>query len=83
MKIREILLLNEQELSGSTRPVTADLLQWLLAQIRPLERSQEFPDGTRSGHGGIAVHPPDASGTESPPQVGLKPSVPPQWEWTR
>ena len=49
MKIREILMLNEQDLDeGSGGTVSVDLIRPVLDQTRPSQRKMRSPEGTRS-----------------------------------
>jgi hypothetical protein len=80
MKIREILLLNEQGSGIHTGSIDANLVQNLLGQIRPSCRNAESPERAELfGAPGVADHV-DGSGTEPAPCVGREPvATPPRW----
>ena len=86
MKIREILMLNEQDLAeGSAGLIGADLIRPILDQIRPSNRipsrREQLVQGTP-----FAPDPDDVPGIEPPPQVGIEPmglapmDTPPRWD---
>jgi hypothetical protein len=90
MKIREILMLNEQDLAeGSAGLIGADLIRPILDQIRPsnrvMGRGEPLPSNGIPG----AVDPDDVPGIEPPPQVGIEPmglapmDTPPRWDIDR
>jgi hypothetical protein len=89
MKIREILMLNEQDLAeGSAGLIGADLIRPILDQIRPANgitgRQEQLMRDTPA-----AADPDDVAGIEPPPQVGIKPTTlapiatPPRWDIDR
>jgi hypothetical protein len=88
MKIREILMFNEQDLAeGSAGLIGADLIRPVLDQIRPpkrmMGRREQLAQGT------LAADPDDVPGIEQPPQVGVEPTrlapitTPPRWDIDR
>jgi hypothetical protein len=89
MKIREILMFNEQDLAeGSAGLIGADLIRPVLDQIRPSNRiagrQEQLMRDTP-----FAADPDDVSGIEPPPQVGIEPmglarmDTPPRWDIDR
>ena len=89
MKIREILMFNEQDLAeGSAGLIGADLIRAVLDQIRPSDRiagrQEQLMRDTP-----FAADPDDMSGIEPPPQVGIEPmglapmDTPPRWDIDR
>jgi hypothetical protein len=89
MKIREILLLKEQDFAeGSAGLIGADLIRPVLDQIRPSNgitgRREPLVRATPA-----AANPDDVPGIEQPPQVGIEPmglapmDTPPRWDIDR
>ena len=89
MKIREILMLNEQDLAeGSAGLIGADLIRPVLDQIRPsnqiMGRREHLVRDTP-----FAADPDDVPGIEQPPEVGIEPmglapmDTPPRWDIDR
>src|SRR5260370_27741153 len=86
MKIREILMFNEQDLvEGSAGLIGADLIRPVLDQIRPSNgitgRREPLVQATPA-----AANPDDVPGIEQPPKVGIEPmglapvDTPPRWD---
>jgi hypothetical protein len=89
MKIREILMFNEQDLAdGSAGLIGADLIRPVLDQIRPSNgitgRREPLVQATPA-----AANPDDVPGIEQPPQVGIESmglapmDTPPRWDIDR
>jgi hypothetical protein len=89
MKIREILMFNEQDLAeGSAGLIGADLIRPVLDQIRPsnpvIGRREQLVQATPA-----AANPDDMPGIEQPPQVGIESmglapmDTPPRWDIDR
>ena len=89
MKIREILMFNEQDLAeGSAGLIGADLIRPVLDQIRPSNRiagrQEQLMRDTP-----FAADPDDMSGIEPPPPIGIGPTslgpiaTPPRWDIDR
>ena len=90
MKIREILMLNEQDLAeGSAGLIGADLIRPILDQIRPAKRMPSRREQLASDATPAVADPDDVPGIEQPPQVGIKPTTlapiatPPRWDIDR
>jgi hypothetical protein len=89
MKIRDILMLNEQNLDHSSGGlIGADLIQPILDQVRPSNRIGGRPDQLVQGTP-AAANPDDVLGIEQPPEVGIEPTslgpvaTPPRWDIDR
>ena len=90
MKIREILMLTEEDLAeGSEGLIAADLIRPVLDQIRPSNRIAGRRQQVASDGIAAAANPDDVPGIEQPPQVGTKPTTlapiatPPRWDIDR
>ena len=89
MKIREILMLNEQDLAdGSAGLIGADLIRPILDQIRPSNRITSRQE--QLVRDAPAVTDPDGvPGIEPPPPIGIGPTslgpiaTPPRWDIDR
>jgi hypothetical protein len=88
MKIRDVLMLSEQDLErGSEGLIGADLIRPILDQIRPSNRipsrREQLVQGTPA-----AADPDDVLGTKPPP-LGIEPmrlaqiATPPRWDIDR
>jgi hypothetical protein len=89
MKIREILMLNEQDLAeGSAGLIGADLIRPILDQIRPSNRIMGRGEPLPSNGIPFAADPDDVPGIEQPPS-GVESlrsapiATPPRWDIDR